>query len=96
MFEVKGRQKEMLIRSEKELQKIQWQHDRNPKWRRRTSFPFVKSKHARVEPELKKFLDECVIPILVREALKELFLESPPRGAPHSNCGNDSARPGVR
>jgi hypothetical protein len=58
--------------------------------------PFVKSKRARVEPELKKFMDECVIPILVREALKEIFLESPPRGAPHSNCGNDSARPGVR
>lgn len=28
-----------------------------------------------IEPELKQFLDECLVPLLVREALKELKAE---------------------
>jgi hypothetical protein len=58
--------------------------------------PFANRRRAPIEPELKKFLDECVIPILIREALKEISLESVTRGVPHSNCGNDPTKPGVR
>jgi hypothetical protein len=57
---------------------------------------FVRSRRAPIEPELKKFLDQCVIPILIREALKDISLEDVRRDVPHSNCGNDSAKPRVR
>ena len=58
--------------------------------------PFANRRRTPIEPDLKKFLDECVIPILIREALKEISLERVTRDAPHSNCGNYSAKPGVR
>jgi hypothetical protein len=57
---------------------------------------FTNRRRAPIEPDLKKFLDECVIPILIRDALKEISLESVTHDAPHSNCGNDPAKPGVR
>lgn len=57
--------------------------------------PFAKRKSVPIEPELKKFLDECVIPMLIREAVAEISLERMPDVAPHSNRGNDSGKAGV-
>jgi hypothetical protein len=57
---------------------------------------FAKRKPVPIEPELKKFLDECVIPMLIREALAEIPLESERPRVPHSTCGEVSAKAGVR
>jgi hypothetical protein len=54
--------------------------------------PFAKGKRVQIEPELKSFLDDCVIPALIREALAEISLESMPHAVPHSSRGNDSAK----
>ena len=49
--------------------------------------PFAKRKHTPIEPELKAFLDECLIPMLIRDALAEMSkktLETHPQ--PGANC----------
>jgi hypothetical protein len=94
-LKVNGTQKEPFIRSKREAENSMAVQQKS-EMATTNVVPFVKSKRPRVEPELKKFLDECVIPILVRQVLKEISLESPACGAPNSNCGNDSATPGVR
>jgi hypothetical protein len=58
--------------------------------------PFAKHGRGPIAPQLKRFLDECVIPILIRRTLAELSLESSVRRASHSNCGGDSAKAGAR
>lgn len=58
--------------------------------------PFAKRGRPPIDPELKGFLDECVIPILIRQALAEISLERIAHRAPQSNCGGDSAKAGVR
>ncbi len=94
-LKVNGTQKEPFIRSKREAENSMAVQQKS-EMATTNVVPFVKSKRPRVEPELKKFLDECVIPILVRQVLKEISLERPACGAPNSNCGNDSATPGVR
>jgi hypothetical protein len=54
--------------------------------------PFGKRGSASIEPELKQFLDESVIPILIRQALQEKSLESMVLRTPHSV----SVRAGIR
>jgi hypothetical protein len=34
--------------------------------------PFAKRKPAQIGPELKAFLDECIVPLLIRDALGKL------------------------
>lgn len=58
--------------------------------------PFAKRKSVPIEPDLKKFLDECVIPMLIREAVAEISLERMPDVAPHSKHATDSGKAGVR
>ncbi len=48
------------------------------------------AKPAPIQPDLKQFLDDAVIPILIRQALAEIAIERPPRPPLHSVGGNDS------
>ncbi len=34
--------------------------------------PFARKRAVSIEPDLKKFLDECIVPALVREALENI------------------------
>lgn len=36
---------------------------------------FGTARHLAIEPELKQFLDECLIPMLVRDAVRDLAAE---------------------
>ena len=37
----------------------------------------VSVRRSEIEPELKQFVDECLVPLLVGDALKELAAEKP-------------------
>jgi len=53
--------------------------------------------HPTIEPDLKEFIDSCLVPVLVRNALKEIQsaksdtdLES--TALPHVRCANGGTR----
>jgi hypothetical protein len=57
---------------------------------------FAARKSVPIEPELKAFLDECVIPLLIREALAEFSkktLETQPKTGADCDRMSDVANP---
>jgi hypothetical protein len=43
-----------------------------------------------IEPNLKQFIDECLVPLLVQDALADLQSDSPDLHAPEL-CGDDES-----
>ncbi len=61
---------------------------RNSEVRQANVISFPKRKLVPIEPELKSFLDDCLIPMLIRAALEEISqkgLENEPRSV--ADCG---------
>jgi hypothetical protein len=53
--------------------------------------------HPTIEPELKEFIDACLVPVLVRNALKEIQSEKSNRdlestALPQVRCANGGTR----